>query len=136
MGDNNMYQKFNAFSFYCSLLCLVVYSYTLYVSIKSHLIITTLSSFLFSIFIIVLLVIGLLGFNYKATIYTKIKSWLTLVSSFLLILIAIGLHLASFIGGKEHMQTVTSPDDFYTVHIYSWNAGAAGTFGILEEQEG
>ena len=34
------------------------------------------------------------------------------------------------------MQTVTSPDKAYTIHIPSWNAGAAGTFGIVAEQEG
>ena len=131
-----MFLKFNGFSFYCSLLCFIVYSYLLYSSIKNHLIITTISSILLSLLIIILLVIGLLGFNYNAILFSKIKSWLTLVFIFLLILIVIGLHLVSFIGGKEHMQTVTSPDKAYTIHIYSWNAGAAGTFGIVAEQEG
>lgn len=44
--------------------------------------------------------------------------------------------LASFIGGKEHMQTVYSPDDSYTIHLYSWDAGGAGTFGVVGEIDG
>lgn len=46
------------------------------------------------------------------------------------------LQFLSYIGGKELLQTVESPNQEYTVHFYSWDAGAAGTFGIVGEIDG
>jgi hypothetical protein len=131
-----MYQKFNSISFYFSFLCLFLYSYFFYACIKYGLIITTFSSMLFSLIIIVLLILGLLGFKYKDTLLPRVKSWLTIIFTLFLILILMLIHLAAFIGGKEHIKTVYSPDESYTIHLYSWNAGAAGTFGIVGEIDG
>lgn len=131
-----MIQKFNSLSFYFSFLCLFLYTYFFYASIKYNLIITTFASILFSFIILILFIFGLLGFKYKETLWPRVKSWLTIFFTLLLLMIFILILLVSFIGGKEHIETVHSPDDSYTIHLYSWNAGAAGTFGIVGEIDG
>lgn len=132
----NMYQKLNSISFYSSFLCLFVYSYFFYACIKYGLVITTFSSILLPFVIVILFILGLLGFIYKYTLWSRVKNWLTIVFTFLLFILLLLIHLASFIGGKEHIQTVNSVYDAYTIHLYSWDAGAAGTFGIVGEIDG
>lgn len=124
-----MYQKYHAISFYLSLVCLFVYSYLLYACIKNEWIITSFSTITLSLLITILLTMGLIGFAYKGTVLRRVKSWLT-------ICILLTTQLASFIGGKEHLETVSSPDASYTVHLYTWNAGGAGTFGVVGELDG
>lgn len=131
-----MFQKFNSLSFYFSFLCLFLYSYFFYACIKYNLILTMFSSILFSLIIIILFILGLFGFKYKDTLWPRVKSWLAILFTFFLLIIFILMQLASHIGGKEHIQTVYSPDDSYTIHLYTWDAGAAGTFGIVGEIDG
>lgn len=42
----------------------------------------------------------------------------------------------SLFGVNEHIKTVSSPDNGYTIDFYFWDAGAAGTFGIRGELNG
>ncbi|MET3696567.1 hypothetical protein ABID53_000886 [Bacillus oleivorans] len=44
--------------------------------------------------------------------------------------------MLSSLGRDELIKTVQSPDENYTINFYSWDAGAAGTFGISGEVEG
>jgi len=43
---------------------------------------------------------------------------------------------SSLFGVNEHIKTVSSPDNGYTIDFYFWDAGAAGTFGIRGELNG
>ncbi|WP_167360071.1 DUF5412 family protein [Halobacillus dabanensis] len=42
----------------------------------------------------------------------------------------------SSLGAKEKLKTVKSPDGAYVIDFYRFDAGAAGTFGIIGELNG
>ena len=44
--------------------------------------------------------------------------------------------LALLLGGSEHLTTSTSPNGKHTIDFYSFDAGAAGTFGVRGELDG
>ncbi len=131
-----MYQKFNTYSFYLSLLSLLLFSYFIYICIGQTFIISTFSLLLLFLLTMIALVFGGLGFNYRGTVLSKIRSWLTLFFVIILSLTWLFLLLTTYIGGKQLLKTVHSPNDYYTISFYSWDAGAAGTFGIVGEIDG
>ncbi len=88
------------------------------------------------LFIILSLIIGIIGFKFRAKLFSKIRSWVTVLSIIILFLIWFLLVISTSIGGKEHIETTHSPDDDYTIDFYSWDAGAAGTFGVRGELDG
>ena len=86
------------------------------------------------------LILGVKGLKDKRSWLTKTRSWLT-ISLALLLSISLFLVLSftllfSSIGANEHIKTVSSPDDRYTIDFYRWDAGAAGTFGVRGELNG
>ena len=84
--------------------------------------------------------LGVFGFKDKRNWRTKTRSWITIILSSLL---SIGLFLGvsltlllSLLGASEHVKTVHSPDDNYTIDFYRYDAGAAGSFGVRGELNG
>lgn len=71
---------------------------------------------------------------------SKIMTWLSITLSVLLtIALILGTVLTvslSAMGAREKLTTVKSPDERYTIDFYHFDAGAAGTFGIMGELNG
>ena len=86
------------------------------------------------------LVLGVKGLKDKRSWLTKTRSWLTIslasLLSIALFLVLSFTLLFSSLGANEHLKTVSSPDDSYTIDFYRWDAGAAGTFGVRGELNG
>lgn len=82
--------------------------------------------------------LGIKGLKDKRNWLTKTKSWLTITLSLLtsiVLFLALSLPLVS-LGANEHIKTVSSPDNSYTIEFFRWDAGAAGTFGVRGELNG
>lgn len=102
------------------IICLGV---ALYSSIYNTWLIPRLNYILFIVSLLAF-VLGIKGLKDKRK-RTKTRSWLTLTLSSLL---SIVLSISSF-GANEHIKTVSSPDNSYTIEFYFEDAGAAGTLG-------
>lgn len=89
---------------------------------------------------VIALVSGIKGFKDKRNKWAKSRSWLTVLMSLLLtiiLLFAVLLTLlGSSIGSNSQLEIIGSRDGNYTIDFYSWDAGAAGTFGISGELNG
>ena len=132
-------KRYNFWSLYLILICLGVVFYSLYSNINNTWLISPPNYILFIISVLAF-VLGIKGLKDKRNWRTKARSWLTLTLSSLL---SIALFLAllftlffSQFGSNELIKTVSSPDNSYTIDLYLWDAGAAGTFGVRGELNG
>ncbi|WP_458127230.1 DUF5412 family protein [Paenibacillus sp. Z3-2] len=84
------------------------------------------------------LALALLGFKDKSNKSTKVRSWISMVLSVVLIFILIGAvsFTSMFSGSKELLTTTHSPDKHYTINFFKTDAGAMGSFGVVGELKG
>lgn len=126
-------------SFYLILVCLGFAAYSLYSNINNAWLIAPPNYFLLLISVIPI-IFGIKGFKDNRNWQAKTRSWFTVISSILLsiaLFLVILLSLfASSLGANEHIETVHSPDGNYTIDFYSFDAGAAGSFGVRGELSG
>ncbi|KIL48424.1 hypothetical protein KR50_14600 [Jeotgalibacillus campisalis] len=84
-------------------------------------------------------ILGIYGFKDKRNWRTKTRSWLTVVLSLLTaagLFVVVVFTYVFFHSANDHIRTVRSPDNGYTIDFYRWDAGAAGTFGVRGELDG
>ncbi|GGA61866.1 DUF5412 family protein [Ornithinibacillus halotolerans] len=134
-----MAMKYNHCSFYIILLCIGLAAYSVYSQIN-HTWIATPPTYILLILSIMAFIYAIKGRKDKTSWVSTFRSWLTITLSVLLsivLLLVIFLQLlGSLLGGNEHLKTIHSPDETYTIDFYQWDAGAAGTFGIRGELNG
>ncbi|MCM3398107.1 DUF5412 family protein [Oceanobacillus profundus] len=134
-----MERRYNFWSFYLILVCLGLAAYSLY-SNFTHAWLIAPPNYMLLIMSLLAFYLGVFGFKDKRNWRTKTRSWITIILSSLL---SIGLFLGvsltlllSLLGASEHLKTVNSPDDNYTIDFYRYDAGAAGSFGVRGELNG
>ena len=134
-----MERRYNFWSFYLILVCLGLAAYSLY-SHFTHAWLIAPPNYMLLIMSLLAFYLGVFGFKDKRNWRTKTRSWITIILSSLL---SIGLFLGvsltlllSLLGASEHVKTVHSPDDNYTIDFYRYDAGAAGSFGVRGELNG
>jgi hypothetical protein len=66
-------------------------------------------------------------------VISRVFLWLMMIAFGLLTMLSV---FTSLLGFEEHLITTTSPNETYTIDFYTWDAGAAGTFGIRGELNG
>ncbi len=136
-----MEKKYNIWSFYLIFLCIGISFYSLYSTIDST------SSWLIAPPIYILLLVsiltfifGVMGFKDSKNWQSKTRSWVTIILSLLLsIALFLVILLTSFfssLGVNEHIKTIRSPDQNYTIDFYYYDAGATGSFGVRGELNG
>ena len=134
-----MEKRYNFWSLYLILFCLGVTFYSLYSNINNTWLISPPNYILFIISVLAF-ILGIKGLKDKRNWRPKTRSGLTItLSSLTSIALFLALSftlLASLFGENEHIKTVSSPDTSYTIDFYSWDAGAAGTFGVRGELNG
>lgn len=134
-----MVQKYNVASFYLSLFCLGITSYSLYSYINNKWLISP-PNYILLLISIITFIYGLKGYEKEKKWSIKLRSWLTITISFALsIILALALFfslLLSGFGANERIKTIHSPDGNYTIDFYRWDVGVAGTFGIRGELNG
>ncbi|MFO1444872.1 hypothetical protein KDN24_17035 [Bacillus sp. Bva_UNVM-123] len=126
-------------SFYLTLFCLCVSFYSLISHLSNSWIIAPPNYILFLLSLIAL-IFGIKDFNNKAKWWITLRSWFTVILSLLLCIVlflAFTLSLLlSVMGAKEYYKTTHSPNNKYSIDFYRWDAGAAGTFGVIGELNG
>ena len=134
-----MAKQYNLWSFYLILVCLGLASYSFYSNMNNTWLISP-PNYILLLISLIALSLGVVGFNDKRTWRAKTRSWLTVIMS---TLTSIGLFLVvlftlffSSMGENEHLKTVSSPGDEYTIDFYRYDAGAAGSFGVRGEING
>jgi len=130
-------QKYNWTAFSLAIILFILTLYSLYSFIYNKWLISP-PNYIILIFSFLALILGILGINDKSSWFAKLRSWVSIILSSILIftlLIALSFTVM-FSGSKELLSTVHSPDEKYTIHFYRTNAGAMGTFGILGELRG
>ncbi|MFC7063807.1 DUF5412 family protein [Halobacillus seohaensis] len=134
-----MGKKYNLWSFYLKLVCLGLAAYSLYSNMNNTWLIAP-PNYILLIISLLAFILGIVGFKDKRNWWAKIRSWLTVILSSLT---SIGLFLVlsfttffSSMGFTEHLKTVNSPDNHYTIDFYRYDAGAAGSFGVRGELNG
>ena len=135
----NSEKRYNVWAFYLILICIGVSFYSLYSNITNTWLISPPTYILFIISLLAF-ILGIKGLKDKRNWRTKTRSWLTIIlSSLLSIVLFLALSFTLFFsafGANEHIKTVSSPDNSYTIDFYLWDAGAAGTFGVRGELNG
>lgn len=134
-----MERRYNLWSLYLILICIGIAAYSLYSNINNTWLIAP-PNYILLLISLIALTLGIVGFKDKRNWRSKTRSWLTVILS---LLTSIGLFLAlsftiffSSLGANEHIKTITSPDDNYTIDFYRYDAGAAGSFGVRGELNG
>lgn len=131
--------KHNLWSFYFILLCIGLTIYSFISNINNTWLVIP-PNYVLLLLSIIALVSGIIGFKDKRNKWTKSRSWLTVIMSILLIIILLFAVLFTLLGStivsNSHLESMSSPDGKYTIDFYSWDAGAAGTFGIRGELNG
>lgn len=131
--------KYNVWSFYLMLACLVLGAYSLYSNISNTWLIAP-PTYILLVFSLVAFIFGIIGFKDKRNRHTKIRSWLTVILSSILsiafLLATLFVLLASGFGANKYLETVESPDETYTIDFYRYDAGAMGSFGVRGELNG
>lgn len=134
-----MEKRYNLWSFYLILICLGVAFYSLYSNIINNWLIAPPNYILFSISVLAF-ILGIKGLKDKRNWRTKTRSWISitlssLTSSVLFLALSFTLLFLPF-RVNEHIETVSSPNNSYTIDFYRWDAGAGGTFGVRGELNG
>ncbi|MFQ3544112.1 DUF5412 family protein [Halobacillus rhizosphaerae] len=118
-------------------LCLSLYS--LY-SWLNHTWLVAPPNYVLLCFGIIALFLGLKAVKGQVGLFFKLMSWFSIIFSFLLSTILLAAFLLSLVfhtsGGRELIRSIHSPDGAYTIDVYRWDAGAAGSFGIMGERKG
>ncbi|WP_233880075.1 DUF5412 family protein [Virgibacillus halodenitrificans] len=134
-----MGKQYNFLSFYLILVCLGLAAYSLYSNMNNTWLIAP-PNYILLIISLIAFILGVIGFKDKRNWWAKTRSWLTVILSSLT---TIGLFLVvsftlffSSMGANEHIRTVSSTDDNYTIDFYRFDAGAAGSFGVRGELNG
>ncbi|SFF57890.1 hypothetical protein SAMN05216353_102127 [Halobacillus alkaliphilus] len=134
-----MGKQYNLWSFYLILVCLGLAAYSLYSNINNTWLIAP-PNYILLLISIIALILGVLGFKDKRNWWVETRSWITVIIS---LLSSIGLFwivaftlFFSSMKADEHIQTVSSPGGKYTIEFYSYDAGAAGSFGVRGEING
>ncbi len=134
-----MKQNYRLMSFYLALFCFGLTSYSFYSYLYSNWLIAP-PIYILLLLSIIAFIYGLKGLDKEAKWLLKIKSWITIILPFILtVILTLGLFfslLLSAFGANERIETTHSPDGIYTIDIYRWDAGAAGTFGVKGELNG
>ncbi|GGM42960.1 hypothetical protein GCM10011351_31140 [Paraliobacillus quinghaiensis] len=134
-----MGKRYNLWSFYLILFCLGLAAYSLYSNINNTWLIAP-PNYILLIISLLALILGIVGFKDRRNWWAKTRSWLTVILSSLtfigLLLVLSFTTFFSSMGVNEHLKTVSSPDDHYTIDFYRYDAGAAGTFGVRGELNG
>ncbi|WP_404451803.1 hypothetical protein LG329_15885 [Virgibacillus necropolis] len=104
-----MPRQYNLWSFYLCLFCIIISSYALYSTIRQTWIIAP-PNYVLLLFTIIALILGIIGFKDKTNWLAKLRSWLTVLLSLLLIIILFFsvLFTSFFSMGKVLIKTTLS----------------------------
>lgn len=132
-----MVRKLNWLALILVLILITISLYSLYSRVSNQWMIAP-PNYVILISAIIVLLLSILSFQDRSSRFARLRSWLSTILSFILIfaLLIVVSFTNMFSGSKELMTTSLSPDGTYTIHIYSVDAGAMGTYGILAEQKG
>ncbi|KHF38551.1 membrane protein [Halalkalibacter okhensis] len=134
-----MEERYNLWSFNLIIVCIGLAAYSFYSNIV-HTWQITPPNYILLIISLLAFTLGIFGFKDKRNWRTKTRSWLTIILSSLtsiaLFLAVLFTFFFSSMGANEHIKTVNSPDDNYTIDFYRWDQGATGTFGVRGELNG
>lgn len=102
-----------------------VSGYSLYSNVNNAWLLAPPSYVLFVLSVIAF-ILGLKGFKDKRNRWVKLRSWLTVILAFFLsVILAMAVLLtlvALSFGANEHIKTISSPDNDYTIDFHRWNA--------------
>ncbi len=134
-----MRKQYNLWSFCLILVCLGLANYSLYSNINNTWLLAP-PNYVLLIISLTALILSAISLKDRKYLWEKTRSWLMIILSSLTL---IGLFLVlsftllfSSMGANEHIKTVTSPDNNYTIDFYRFDAGAAGSFGVRGELNG
>src|SRR5699024_6807815 len=108
-----MHRYANIYSFYISILSLFLFSFVLYTAWSQPYIITSFLRWTLLIILAVIFILALTGFKSTATKFSRSRSIITIGIASMLLIIWFFLQFLSYIGGKELLQTVESPNQEY-----------------------
>lgn len=135
-----MEKHHNLWSFYLILFCIGISCYSLYSNLTNTWWLIAPPNYILLLISVLGFILGMKGFKDKRNWRTKTRSWLTVTFSSLtsiVLVLSVSLTLLfSFLGANEHIKTESSPDNDYTIEMYRYDAGAAGSFGIRAELNG
>ncbi|MCP3026568.1 DUF5412 family protein [Halobacillus sp. A5] len=123
-----MFRKLNAGSFILLLVCLILYTQSVYSHINQTWLYAPPAAVLF-LLSAGAFIFGVVGLTYKKNWRTTVRSWFTIIVSFLL---SGSLLLTVLINSPNALELVKvshSPDGSYELHIYRTNGGATASFG-------
>lgn len=133
-----MERVYNLWSFILTLVSLGLAVYSLY-SILNNTWLIAPPNYVLLIISLLAFILGIIGFKDKRNWWVKTRSWLTVILSSLtsigLLLVLLFISVFSM-GTNEHIKTVSSPDENYTIEFYRFDAGASGSFGLRGELDG
>lgn len=132
-----MVKKMNRTAFLLMLILYFISSYSIYANSNNQWLITP-PAYMMLVFSIFVLVLAILGIKDRSNNFAKLRSWISVILSSVLIFLLLALTslTAMFSGSKVLLTTTHSPDQNYTLKFYKTDAGAMGTFGILGELQG
>ncbi|WP_430787563.1 DUF5412 family protein [Virgibacillus flavescens] len=132
-----MARKYNRVEFYLCLFCVIASLYAFYSTISQVWVITP-PNYILLLVTILAFILSIAGFKDKTNRIAKLRSWLTVVvSSLLIFLLFVSVLFTSlFSGAKNLIKTTHSPDHDYTVDLYRTNGGAGSSFAVIGELDG
>ena len=134
-----MTKHYQQLSFYFLLVCYAIFGYTIYATMYNGWRIIP-SIYVCLGVVVIVFFMSFKGRKTNITIWTKIRSWFTILFSSILLLIMLLVTFlyafSSLFNYEEPIEKVTSPDGEYTIQFIRWDQGAAGTFGIRGELNG
>lgn len=135
-----MVKNYNLWSFLLIFLCFGFSGYWIYSNFYVNTWQITPPIYVLLLMSIAALILAILGLKNTHNVWSAIRNWIAIILSLLISLLFSFVFLlwllSTALGANDHIETVHSPDGQYTIDIYRWDQGAAGTFGIRGELNG
>jgi hypothetical protein len=130
-----MLLRYNIWSFNLVIFCFIVTLHLIYSTINQTWSIAIPSHILW-LFTVLAFIFGILGFKDKTNKLSRVRSWFTVIVSFLLSFVLFIGVLRLLIISEELIDTTDSPNHHYTINIYLTNGGATTSLGVLGKLDG
>ncbi|MFS0871875.1 DUF5412 family protein [Paenibacillus xylanilyticus] len=132
-----MVKKMSWIALFSVLILYFLSFYSLYSNMNNQWLIVP-PAYVMLVFSMFALALAILGFKDRSNNFAKLRSWISVILSSVLIflLLVVVSFTAIFSGSKVLLETTHSPDQHYTLKFYKTDAGAMGTFGIVGELQG
>ena len=110
--------KYGWLSLIVVLLAYTAFAYSVYSNIYSAWRIAPPSSVILIVSLLAL-ILGIIGVFRSAAMFSKLRSWMAIILSVILVVVlSVTMAFTTlFSGAKEHLTTVHSPDDHYTIRF-------------------